>query len=94
MYAAAQIHEAGVVHGQLNEDHIVKAVDGIRIIDFSMAIRHRCVGAYPMLHDPALVYLGCRELCRLERKFGQMDAFHVDLGKSAPVAHGPPALTI
>lgn len=73
MLSVCKIHEAGIIHGDLLDGHhFVKMGDGVRIIDFSSAVRHQCRNGIPRLlggrgHD---VEGQCTELVNMEKTFG------------------------
>ena len=81
MLAVCKIHDAGVIHGDLLDGHhFVKMGDGVRIIDFSAAVRHRCMNGIPTLSDPQalLAHMQCKELVNMERIYG----FRGDVARS------------
>lgn len=52
MLAACKIHQAGIVHGALGDGHhFVKMGDNVRVVDFSLAVRHRCTNGTPILNS-------------------------------------------
>jgi predicted Ser/Thr protein kinase len=73
MLSVCKIHEAGIVHGDLLDGHhFVKMEDGVRVIDFCSAFRHRCRGGIPRLlggkgTDPDGQ---CKELVKMEKTYG------------------------
>ncbi|KAF9074961.1 hypothetical protein BDP27DRAFT_1466159 [Rhodocollybia butyracea] len=78
MIAVCKLHQAGVLHGSLDDlHHIVCSDIGVRIIDFSGALEnHRCVGGVPMGTHPSAVIPsrnGCSELVLMEKIYGLMD---------------------
>ena len=53
MLAICKVHEVGIVHNSLEDDvgkieHILFSADGVRIVGFSRATTHECLGAYPL----------------------------------------------
>ncbi|RDB28540.1 hypothetical protein Hypma_015944 [Hypsizygus marmoreus] len=73
MVAACKIHQIGISHGDLVRGrHFVKLGDDVRIIDFSIAVRHRCPGALPILRDSRACHAieQCRELALMEEMCG------------------------
>jgi len=82
MLAVCKIHQAGVAHGGLGRGHhIVRMGGDVRIIDFSLAVRHRCPNSTPVLTDSkkirrsgeALPAAQCQELALVERTYGFRD---------------------
>ncbi|KAF7436422.1 hypothetical protein PC9H_003255 [Pleurotus ostreatus] len=74
MLAACKLHAAGVMHRNLlASHHIISTVKGLRFVDFSDGIMHRCPGANPQVqcvgrgNQP----VGCFELDVLEQTYGQ-----------------------
>lgn len=73
MLSVCKIHQAGIIHGDLLDGHhFVKMGDGIRVIDFSSAVRHRCRNGIPRLiggrgNDAEGQ---CAELVNMEKTFG------------------------
>ncbi|KAI0064505.1 hypothetical protein BV25DRAFT_1800527 [Artomyces pyxidatus] len=74
MVAVCKIHGEGVLHGNLHDyRHFVMKGKQVFVVDFSMAIRHKCEGGTPALQWDGLVNdapTGCIELYIAERKFG------------------------
>lgn len=73
MLAVCQIHQAGIVHGNLLDGHhFVKMGDSVRIVDFSMAVHHHCVNGLPALTSRENEIYGhqCAELVMMERTYG------------------------
>ncbi|KAI0688135.1 hypothetical protein BC835DRAFT_1285323 [Cytidiella melzeri] len=74
--AACCLHAKGVEHGRLYDregHHFVMGMDNtVRIIDFSVAMPHRCPGATPQLlgERPGDIPPGCVELEGLEARIG------------------------
>jgi len=78
MIASCKIHQAGLLHGDLmNGRHIIRMGNGVRIIDFSSAVRHTCTNGVPTLLGRSYSSDGpgpnfCPELVNLERTYGIM----------------------
>lgn len=76
MLAAIRLHAAGIMHGKLTDSlHFVPGPDGhLRIVGFSVAMKHSCEGSVPLLYDYRLTEKpqGCAELDLLEEKFGML----------------------
>lgn len=79
MIASCKIHQAGLLHGDLMDGrHIIRmGLHGVRIIDFSSAIRHTCTNGVPTLLGPSCSSNGpgptfCSELVNLEKTYGIM----------------------
>lgn len=73
MLNTCRLHEVGILHGNLLDGHhFVRMGNGIRILDFSTAVRHRCCGGVPILlharkgEAPG----GCTELLHMEATYG------------------------
>ncbi|GLB35776.1 hypothetical protein LshimejAT787_0300640 [Lyophyllum shimeji] len=74
MIAVCKIHEYGVQHGNLSRaHHFVRTGDGVRVLDFSLAVLHSCVNAYPVNTNPRAprdLILQCKELVNMEMTCG------------------------
>ncbi|KAF8079023.1 hypothetical protein FPV67DRAFT_1467232 [Lyophyllum atratum] len=74
MVAVCKLHEVGLKHGDLARgNHFVRMGDGVRIIDFSLAVRHRCINAYPAITNSRSRgehVAQCDELALIERTCG------------------------
>jgi predicted Ser/Thr protein kinase len=73
MLSVCKIHQAGIIHGDLLDGHhFVKMGDGVRVIDFSSAIRHYCRNGIPRLLGGSGndVRGQCEELVNMEKTFG------------------------
>lgn len=75
MCVVSKLHEAGVIHGDLlNPRHFLAMNDGtLRIVDFSAANAHSCLGAHPLTLDTsgdARPAETCSELNRVESRYG------------------------
>jgi hypothetical protein len=73
MLTACKIHQVGLVHGDLIDGrHFVRMGNGLRIVDFSTAVRHRCRNGTPVLMQQSLGGHpeGCSELVNLEKTYG------------------------
>ena len=81
MIAICKIHQAGVLHGGLAKGHhIIRMGGDVRIIDFSLAVRHSCPNSTPVLTSSkgrksgdALSAAQCQELALVERIYGFRD---------------------
>ncbi|KAJ7757513.1 hypothetical protein B0H16DRAFT_1370844, partial [Mycena metata] len=63
------LRSAGVMHCDLdNGRQFVLSGRNVKIVDFSVAVPHRCSGATPTLHGTAPT--GCKELLMLEERYG------------------------
>ncbi|KAG5639571.1 hypothetical protein H0H81_012242 [Sphagnurus paluster] len=71
--AVRKLHEAGLRHGNLHPRHFVRMEDGMRIVDFSMAVRHKCsislgVGSNGSQGESTVPQ--CEELAQINKAFG------------------------
>ena len=75
MVLGCRLHEAGINHRHLFlSHHIIACDDSVRIVDFSLAQRHRCSGATPLVRVHAVKGVpggGCEELVTLEETYGK-----------------------
>ncbi|KAJ7045005.1 hypothetical protein C8F04DRAFT_1343396 [Mycena alexandri] len=75
----------GVMHCDLdNGRQFVLSGKNVKIVDFSVAVPHRCPGAMPTLH-PGMgsAPTGCKELLMLEERYG------IYSGESFPIVNAP-----
>ncbi|TFK41952.1 hypothetical protein BDQ12DRAFT_663236 [Crucibulum laeve] len=73
MLSVCKLHQVGVTHGNLVDGHhFLKTENGVRIIDFSAAFRHRCRNVFPVLMTPngPTENCGCPELMNMEKRYG------------------------
>lgn len=77
MLAICKVHEAGVMHGGLEDyRHFVMRDRRVFLVDFSRASKHVCRNSTPELAHtgaPSMLWyapVGCTELYAAERKFG------------------------
>lgn len=81
MMLISKLHTAGIRHRQMmpidDYDHIVPSENGLRIVDFSLAEKHKCFGCPPLMpNDPRNFAIGfdcCNELYILESEYGTLD---------------------
>ncbi|KAL4258165.1 Protein kinase domain-containing protein [Pleurotus pulmonarius] len=76
-----KLHQLGVYHGSLGTStrDILSTISGPRIVDFSKAFRHQCVGCTPQLINGrggvATDMCGCLELSEAEKIYGCTETF-------------------
>ncbi|KAJ6541817.1 hypothetical protein B0H19DRAFT_325844 [Mycena capillaripes] len=91
MLAACAIHEAGIMHCDLEHGHhFIMSGSDVRVVDFSCAVPHRCYGATPTLHPGMGGPSGsdnCRELMMLERCYGIFSGESIPRGVNAPIVN-------
>jgi hypothetical protein len=85
MLSSCRLHEAGILHCDLTDGHhFVPMGTGVRIVDFSTAMRHRCLKGSPFVTlGPRDAPLGCPELLHMEALYGiySGEATHMTVGR-------------
>jgi len=81
MVLACRLHSAGVAHTQLlsSRHHVIPHENGLRIVDFTQAQRHKCQSCFPIVSRKPLGGNECPELELLEKSVGKrtgMTDFH------------------
>ncbi|KAJ7762418.1 hypothetical protein DFH07DRAFT_410974 [Mycena maculata] len=93
MLAGIALHKAGLIHNDLLDGHhFIHSGKSVRIVDFSLAMPHKCLSGTPVLYEGANP-MGCRELMALENAYGMFSGDKIPVANrlfANPFAEGMP----